>query len=305
MHTGLGIVLAFLSLSFSSAFQPPATWSSRETGPVRQPSTPQRRLVKPLLAKKAKKRRKKAKPVAPSVSEDMASVTPSSPEDFLALAEEIEDEFQFVEEEEEELGSAANTAVADGVEDDTGGLFDLPSVADLEQKRQRTAAAVAKTMETETQAVKKEPRIKRKDLKELRDLLELDPSADMLPETFAEDYDMTSMLLGEAGRDFLGIGQAYLQSGHLILVLTCILCAFVDYPGNPLTQFPNEIRDFLKTGLFVTYTINAVLAVLAVFRAAEKRLPVPFWTAKTFLLGGLAFDELNRSPAQALKKKRK
>lgn len=311
LRAGFALVLALLSLAIqSSAFQPPAAWSLRQAGTVRQPL--QRRLVEPLLAKKVK-RRKKAKPVAPSASEDKSAATPPSPEDFLTLAEELEEEFEFrdvAEEEDDFGGTATNTAVADGIEDDTGGLFDLPSVADLEQKRKRTAAAAAKNAASEAETVKKEPRIKRKDLKELRDLLELDPSADMLPETFAEDYDMTSMFLGEAGRDFplpagLGIGQAYLQSGHLILVLTCLLCAFVEYPGNPLTQLPTEIRDFLKSGLLVTYSINTVLAVLAIFRAGEKRLPVPFWTVKTFLLGGLAFDELNRSPAQAPKKKKR
>ena len=38
-----------------------------------------------------------------------------------------------------------------------------------------------------------------------------------------------------------------LKAGHLILLLSAVLCAFVEYPGNPLTEFPTEIRSFLKT----------------------------------------------------------
>ena len=66
-------------------------------------------------------------------------------------------------------------------------------------------------------------------------------------------------------------------------------------PGNPLTEFPPEIRSFLKQGLLITYSINIVLAIQAFFIAKNKNLPVLFWFMKTFLLGGIAFFEINEA----------
>jgi hypothetical protein len=44
------------------------------------------------------------------------------------------------------------------------------------------------------------------------------------------------------------------------------------------------------------YTINAVLAVLAVFKAGERGQPAPLWVMKTFTVGGLAYDQLTQLP---------
>ena len=44
------------------------------------------------------------------------------------------------------------------------------------------------------------------------------------------------------------------------------------------------------------YVINTVLAVLAVFKAQERGQPVPLWVAKTFSVGGLAYDQLTQLP---------
>lgn len=75
---------------------------------------------------------------------------------------------------------------------------------------------------------------------------------------------------------------------------------------------------FFVTGLGTVYAINAVLAVLAAFKAPERGQPVPLWVAKTFSVGGLAYDQLTQLPtleeiekakavkgARALKNKRK
>jgi hypothetical protein len=62
-----------------------------------------------------------------------------------------------------------------------------------------------------------------------------------------------------------------------------------------LTEFPIEIRNFLKSGLAVTYAINAVLAVLAAFSAKSKNLPAVFWFVKTFLVGGVAYYEITQA----------
>lgn len=85
----------------------------------------------------------------------------------------------------------------------------------------------------------------------------------------------------------------FLQSGHTILVLITLLSAFVYFPGNPLTEFPLEVRQFLQKSLLVVYSINTVLAVQAFFKAREKNLPGSFWFAKTWLLGGIAFFEIS------------
>lgn len=44
------------------------------------------------------------------------------------------------------------------------------------------------------------------------------------------------------------------------------------------------------------YSINAVLAVMSIFKATERGQPVPLWISKTFAVGGLAFDQLNQLP---------
>ncbi len=44
------------------------------------------------------------------------------------------------------------------------------------------------------------------------------------------------------------------------------------------------------------YAVNAVLAVLSVFKASERGQPSPLWVAKTFAVGGLAFDQLTQLP---------
>jgi hypothetical protein len=53
---------------------------------------------------------------------------------------------------------------------------------------------------------------------------------------------------------------------------------------------------FVSKGLGVVYAINTVLAVLAVFKAGERGQPAPLWIAKTFSVGGLAYDQLTQLP---------
>jgi hypothetical protein len=53
---------------------------------------------------------------------------------------------------------------------------------------------------------------------------------------------------------------------------------------------------FLLPGLATTYAINTVLAVLAAFKAPERGQPLLLWVPKTFLVGGLAYDQLLQLP---------
>ena len=41
------------------------------------------------------------------------------------------------------------------------------------------------------------------------------------------------------------------------------------------------------------------MAVLAVFKASERGQPAGLWAAKTFSVGGLAFDQLTQLPTLA------
>lgn len=45
----------------------------------------------------------------------------------------------------------------------------------------------------------------------------------------------------------------------------------------------------------VTYSVNLVLAVQAIFNAKSKNLPKTFWFFKTFLLGGIAYYEITQA----------
>jgi hypothetical protein len=136
-----------------------------------------------------------------------------------------------------------------------------------------------------------------------------------------------SALLAEGAKPFLGIPPGPLQVGHFIGALGIILCAFIEYPGFPLTNLPTPLRDSLQggkfigqststflpamfasvfsnvlvilkniVGLFTIYLINAALAVLATFKAKERGQPAGLWAAKTFSVGGLALDQLTQLP---------
>ena len=52
----------------------------------------------------------------------------------------------------------------------------------------------------------------------------------------------------------------------------------------------------MHTGLGTIYGINAILAVVAAFKAGERGQPAQLWIAKVFTVGGLAFDQLTQLP---------
>ncbi len=107
-----------------------------------------------------------------------------------------------------------------------------------------------------------------------------------------------SALLGEGAKSFLGLPFAILQTGHFIGTLAIMLMAFVEYPGFPLTNLPTSIRESLQGGLLTVYSVNAVLAVVATFKAEERGQPKALWAMKTFGVGGLAFDQLTQLPTK-------
>jgi hypothetical protein len=132
---------------------------------------------------------------------------------------------------------------------------------------------------------------------------------------------------------FLGIGSGPLQVGHFIGALGVILMAFVEYPGFPLTNLPDPLRaslqggtcfalfilprgclsllhimslfprfspcnkhDDLQSGLGTIYLINTILAVFAAMSAPSRNQSAILWGAKTFAVGGVAYDQLMQIP---------
>lgn len=136
-------------------------------------------------------------------------------------------------------------------------------------------------------------------LVQIQQLLEVEPNADTDLSFFEEEgYGAVSALLGEGAKSFLGLPFPVLQVGHFIGALGIMLMAFIEYPGFPLTNLPTPIRESLQGGLGTIYFTNAVLAVLAAFKADERGQPKALWVIKTFSVGGLAYDQLTQLPTK-------
>jgi len=116
------------------------------------------------------------------------------------------------------------------------------------------------------------------------------------------EYDTTARLIGRGLPNKAGVYLLpYLQSGHMLLLGTLLLSSLVSYPGFPLTQVPDAYRTILLEGIGINYLMNAACAVYARGIAAEKEEPVNFWSAKVFLLGGLALGELSEAVPMPVK----
>uniref|UniRef100_A0A7S2V0V8 Uncharacterized protein n=1 Tax=Fibrocapsa japonica TaxID=94617 RepID=A0A7S2V0V8_9STRA len=186
-------------------------------------------------------------------------------------------------------GAADLTTSFDKQAEETTGVFSLPDLKDVSARPKKQEAPEP------VQAPAKRARLTRSDVEEFRRMTEIEPGFD--PSMFDDDkYDLANAVLGTYARPMFGaIDQGYLQAGHTVLLAVVLLCANIEYPGNPLTELPTEIRDFLKTGLVVNYAINAVLAVFSIFKARNLSQPPQFWFGKTLLLGGLAYNELTQA----------
>lgn len=188
----------------------------------------------------------------------------------------------------------------------------------LERKREKQLEDVA-TQGKASSVIPTKKKIKRSDVAAYNKLLEMDPLADQDPNYFEDDgkIDFISALLGDVepgvGNDsdgdanraggkvqkrtsFLGIGSGPLQVGHFIGALGVVLMAFVEYPGFPLTNLPDQLRGSLQGGLATIYLVNTVLAVFAAISAPSRNQPSLLWGAKTFAVGGIAYDQLMQIP---------
>lgn len=177
---------------------------------------------------------------------------------------------------------------------DKNKVFQLPDLGEFMQD-ESTGGGVGGDKAREKAAADRqdERKVDRSNQEEYLRVLQLNPFADADESMFLDEYDIIPSIFGSG--KLLNIPVPYLQTGHGILLAVTLLAALVYAPGNPLTEFPAEVRTFLKQGLTITYSINLVLAVQAFFKAKSKNLPASFWAAKCFLLGGVAFYEISQA----------
>lgn len=255
------------------------------------------------MAKRKKRRKRKQAPSADTgtQSESLPSATPQVPfipeDDMKSLKEMSQsgdkpslDEIKAIANFQAPSGGIASGGI------DIGGdtKVELPDIRDVLKNKQ------IKKIEKEEEQKYQRKKISRRDTKAFIELLESEPFADADDSYFEdEEYGTVSALLAEGAKSFLGIPPGPLQVGHFIGSLGIVLCAFIEYPGFPLTNLPTPLRDALQGGLGVIYLINTILAVLAVFKASERGQPAWLWAVKTFSVGGLAFDQLTQLPTLA------
>ncbi len=140
--------------------------------------------------------------------------------------------------------NVATTSEGAGLESDN--LVELPDIRDALKNKE------LKRIEEEEALKQQRPKISRRDTKAFLELLEAEPFADADDSYFEdEEYGTVSALLGEGAKSFLGIPPGPLQVGHFIGSLGIILCAFIEYPGFPLTNLPTPLRDALQGGAYV------------------------------------------------------
>lgn len=259
-----------------------------------------RESTKLHMARPKKKRRKRKKSSQPESSSSASSMpAPIIPEDDLQAMKEMSnsgtklslEEIKAIANFQAQPGQAAEAGVPSAEGD---ALVELPDIRNVLKNKEM------KQIEEEEAEKKQRPKISRKDTKAFLELLEAEPFADADPTYFEdEEYGTVSALLAEGAKPFLGVPPGPIQVGHFIGSLGIILCAFIEYPGFPLTNLPTPLRDALQGGLGVIYLINTVLAVGAVFKASERGQNPVLWAIKTFSVGGLALDQLTQLPTTA------
>ena len=208
------------------------------------------------------------------------------------------------------------TREEEGIDTELEDLFDSREF--LQRKREKQLEDSEKKGKPSS-AIPTKKKIKRSDIKAYTRLLEMDPLADEDDSYFEDEgeIDVISALLGDvepgvgessdettnkSGKkvqkktSFLGIGSGPLQVGHTFGALSVILCAFVEYPGFPLTNLPDPLRGSLQGGLATIYLINAVLAVFSAMEAPSRNQSPILWGVKTFAVGGIAYDQLMQIP---------
>lgn len=130
--------------------------------------------------------------------------------------------------------------------------------------------------------------------KELIAKIEVDPDFMFRePDEGSEEYDMTAAIIGVGRKTKQGVYiLPYLQSGYIVGLLVWLLCAFVYYPGFPLTELSDNVRQVMKNVLGAVYSANVLMTIYGMVEAKKRNQPVFFWGLKISLLGVLALNEL-------------
>lgn len=246
---------------------------------------------------------------------DSSSTTEGSPENTSVDIPSID---KRKEEEEEEEGNMIDMdKVTENVTDDVQNIpkLTLPDInvtkTGIKRKRRpntKTKISQKHSDEKPVKKIEKDLSLKRireltrayrlgsEGREELINELEKEPDFILQQASAAEDYDLTSAIFGTGKPNKQGIYiLPYLQSAHLVLLSIALLVAFVYYPGFPLTESTDEVRQTFKNSLVVVFIVNSILSVLAYKSAGKRDQPQLFWAIKTFILGDLAFGELRRN----------
>eukprot|EP00550_Attheya_septentrionalis_P010220 CAMPEP_0198299694 /NCGR_PEP_ID=MMETSP1449-20131203/45599_1 /TAXON_ID=420275 /ORGANISM="Attheya septentrionalis, Strain CCMP2084" /LENGTH=331 /DNA_ID=CAMNT_0044001321 /DNA_START=96 /DNA_END=1091 /DNA_ORIENTATION=- len=198
------------------------------------------------------------------------------------------------------LSNPGSMPLIDKIKDrDTEDDFDLMSGEIPDMKEMLKNMERKKEKEREAYDFEKnQAKIQRGDKAALKEMMEtMGPYADMDDSIFESDgYSTVSALLGEGSKPFLGIPSGPLQVGHFIGALGIVLCAFVEYPGFPLTNLPSPLRGALQGGLGTIYFINLGMGVMAGLKASERNQSPILWAVKTFSVGAIAYDQLMQLP---------
>ena len=110
------------------------------------------------------------------------------------------------------------------------------------------------------------------------------------------EYELAAAIIGTGRPNKDGVFVLpYLVSSHIVLLLIILLGTFVYYPGFPLTEGDESLREQLRKALAVVFSVNLVLAFVAYKEAKRRSQPPLFWFFKTAVLGNISLSELKRN----------
>lgn len=181
------------------------------------------------------------------------------------------------------------------------------------RKENETDSPLVSKKTMPTKEIQKLARGYRRGGEEAEELItEIEKNPDFMFQTgnATNEYDFTSALIGSGAPNKQGFYVLpYLQSGHLLLLGIISLAAFIYYPGFPLTEASDTVRENLRRGLILVSLFNSALAVVSFKTAQERKQPATFWAVKTLFLGNLALNELRKNvptvQAEGIKSSRK
>lgn len=262
------IGLASLQIHQVTSFSTTKSLIGRRSSIVPSSLSTGRRLKSTTLhmakGKKKRRKRKNAPPQQPSNTiipeDDMEAIKELSQSESQTNIDELKAIANF----QATAGGSSSTTTSSinniGLDGAVAGGGEGKSLVEVPDIRDALKNKELKRIEEEEAQKLQRPKISRKDTKAFLELLEAEPFADADDSYFEdEEYGTVSALLAEGAKPFLGIPPGPLQVGHFIGSLGIILCAFIDYPGFPLTNLPTPLRDALQGGKFLQPYISLII----------------------------------------------